>query len=227
MYKVYEGNSPYAFISYAHKDRRRVLPIAESLQLLGYRLWYDGGIKAGAEWPENIATHVDLSHTMIAFLTRRYLESVHCMQELQHARENQKEIVLVLFDESGIPDCLTGYSGLLTVDCKKEKLTASAVFELGRDDVLDSVLKHSQTDLEEYAKNNGKARFAMRRARLEKRLFRLAELEEKPELFQKNLRARAMTSLIACVAAISYAFIGPYTMDRLTENYDGDRKSVV
>lgn len=57
--RAYEGNEPYIFVSYAHKDSNHVLPIITSLQAQGFRVWYDAGIEAGTEWPEYIAGRLD------------------------------------------------------------------------------------------------------------------------------------------------------------------------
>ena len=56
--RAYEGREPYIFISYAHKDMAKVLPIIEGLAEKGFRIWYDAGIEAGTEWPEYIAEHL-------------------------------------------------------------------------------------------------------------------------------------------------------------------------
>ena len=36
--RAYEGKEPFIFISYAHKDSERVLPILAQLQRRGYRV---------------------------------------------------------------------------------------------------------------------------------------------------------------------------------------------
>ena len=36
---VYEGGEPFAFISYAHADSDRVLPLIRGLQQQGMRIW--------------------------------------------------------------------------------------------------------------------------------------------------------------------------------------------
>lgn len=46
---AYKGKEKYIFVSYAHKDSAKVLPIIENMQHAGYRIWYDTGIKAGTE----------------------------------------------------------------------------------------------------------------------------------------------------------------------------------
>ncbi|MBO4839226.1 MAG: toll/interleukin-1 receptor domain-containing protein [Lachnospiraceae bacterium] len=45
----YEGGRPYIFISYAHKDCDKVIPVLEDLNRRGYRVWYDDGIEPGSE----------------------------------------------------------------------------------------------------------------------------------------------------------------------------------
>ena len=56
--KAYNGSKPYIFISYAHADSSRVLPVVEAMQNQGFRIWFDMGIEAGTEWSNNIAKHL-------------------------------------------------------------------------------------------------------------------------------------------------------------------------
>ena len=35
----YQGQEPFAFFSYCHKDSDRVYPLIEELTELGYRIW--------------------------------------------------------------------------------------------------------------------------------------------------------------------------------------------
>ena len=51
----YAGHEPYIFLSYAHADAPAVMAIAARLEAAGLRVWYDGGIEVGSEWPEYIA----------------------------------------------------------------------------------------------------------------------------------------------------------------------------
>lgn len=48
----YNGNEPYIFISYAHKDNNTVYPVIARIQKDGYRAWFDEGIDPGTEWDE-------------------------------------------------------------------------------------------------------------------------------------------------------------------------------
>ena len=44
---AYEGQAPYIFISYAHKDTDRVFEIVSELARQNCRFWYDEGIAPG------------------------------------------------------------------------------------------------------------------------------------------------------------------------------------
>ena len=66
---------PYIFISYAHKDKKRVLPVIAELQERGYAVWYDAGIEAGSEWPRIIAERLSGCAMMIAFVSENYVVS--------------------------------------------------------------------------------------------------------------------------------------------------------
>ena len=57
-FEAYVGNEPYVFISYAHKDSEQVFKEISSLNSAGYKIWYDEGIEASTEWPEEIANAV-------------------------------------------------------------------------------------------------------------------------------------------------------------------------
>lgn len=82
--KTYEGNEPYIFISYAHRDSEQVLPIIAELVKRGYRIWYDDGIAPGSEWPEYIAQHLGNSSLLISMISDRYIDSNNCKRELTY-----------------------------------------------------------------------------------------------------------------------------------------------
>jgi len=88
---VYEGKEPYIFVSYAHKDADQVLRCIDALQKEGYRVWYDGGIEVGSEWPEYIGTHLAGCACVMAFISEHFVESMNCRQELALSQELRKE----------------------------------------------------------------------------------------------------------------------------------------
>ena len=96
---AYKGNRPYIFISYAHKDSDTVLPIIERLQKDGFRVWYDEGIAPGSNWDEYISDHLDQSACFLGFLSRAYVKSHNCKDELSLSRQKRKPMNLVYIDD--------------------------------------------------------------------------------------------------------------------------------
>ena len=100
----YRGNEPYAFISYAHRNKTEVLTIIGRMQAEGCRIWYDEGIDPGTEWAEHIAQQLTGRDYFIAFLSPEYLESTNCLDELSFARDRKKECLLVYLSNVTMPD---------------------------------------------------------------------------------------------------------------------------
>ena len=99
MISVYKGSEPYAFVSYSHKDTEPVLHILEKLNENGVRFWYDEGIEPGSLWANNIASHIEQCHIFIAFISRHYLASENCVDELIYARDHCQSRLLVFLDD--------------------------------------------------------------------------------------------------------------------------------
>lgn len=101
-----DESKPYIFISYSHKDSDRVYEIIQRLYDSGYNVWYDGGIDPGTEWDQNIATHVKGCSYFIAFVSEGYISSENCKDELNYARDLDKERLLVYLEDVALPDGL-------------------------------------------------------------------------------------------------------------------------
>ena len=96
----YKGRKPYIFISYAHADSERVWPILNRLAADGFRFWYDEGIDPGTEWADDIQHYLARCTYFFAFLSRSYLASDNCKDELHQARESQvKNRLLIYLDD--------------------------------------------------------------------------------------------------------------------------------
>lgn len=100
---AYSGDKSYAFVSYAHADKREVLPIISHVIHSGYRIWYDDGIDPGTDWDDNIARHVQECSFFIAFISRNYIESDNCRDELNFARDLKKERLLIYLEDVELP----------------------------------------------------------------------------------------------------------------------------
>ena len=99
----YKGNESYIFVSYAHKDDAAVWEIVENMQAAGFRVWFDRGIDPGTEWDEYIARKVQGCGYFIAFLSPNYLASSNCKDELNFARDLDKNRLLVYLEEVELP----------------------------------------------------------------------------------------------------------------------------
>lgn len=101
--KPYKGDENYIFISYSHRNMKEVLEFIETLQNNGYNVWYDEGIDPGTEWDDNIAKHIEGCAFFIAFITKEYIDSQNCRDEMSFARDLDKERLLVYAEDVDLP----------------------------------------------------------------------------------------------------------------------------
>ena len=99
----YEGDDAFIFVSYSHRNRDDALMIVERLQRDGYRVWYDEGIHPGSEWDEYIARYVANCTLFLALLSDEYLKSSNCKDELNYARNKEKNRVLIYLNDIDLP----------------------------------------------------------------------------------------------------------------------------
>lgn len=98
--KAYDGDLPYIFVSYAHKDSYRVLPVISALQDNGFRVWFDQGIEAGSEWPAFIAERLKNCSRVMAFVSNAFVESRNCRNEINYALNLNKEMLTVYLEQT-------------------------------------------------------------------------------------------------------------------------------
>ncbi len=102
-YPTYSGTDPYAFLSYAHGDADRVLPVIGALGDDRFRLWYDAGIEAGTNWPEVVASHLLHAEAVVFFLSARFLRSQNCIREVHYAVAERKAMICVYLEPVELP----------------------------------------------------------------------------------------------------------------------------
>ena len=98
--KIYEGKENYIFISYAHDDSGRVIPIIEELARKDFRIWYDSGIEPGGEWTEDISNHIRACAKMIFFVTEASVCSRNCRNEVNLALLRNKDVLVVYLEKA-------------------------------------------------------------------------------------------------------------------------------
>ena len=95
--KAYLGSDPYIFISYAHRDKDRVLPFIAALQQY-YNVWFDEGIHYGEEWEDEIIMHLKGCEIFVYMITPASLESSNCKDEIRTARDLNKKFINIMVD---------------------------------------------------------------------------------------------------------------------------------
>lgn len=100
VFKPYEGNEPYLFVSYAHANDAEVLEIISDMHRRGYRIWYDEGIEVGSEWQECIASHLAGAHLVIAFISNAYMRSDNCRREMHYALSKRIKTICVFLEST-------------------------------------------------------------------------------------------------------------------------------
>ncbi len=97
--EAYQGNLPYIFVSYSHKDRKFIEKVIAALQKNGYRVWFDEGIEVGTEWPQSIATRIKDCSIFLAFISNNSLASQNCTREINYAIKHRKEPVAIYMED--------------------------------------------------------------------------------------------------------------------------------
>lgn len=97
----YTGNLPYVFVSYSHKDARRVLPYLSGLQRAGYRIWYDEGIRKGSNWMVMLGERLKQCTNFLLFSSEHSVASKHVIGEINGALQCDTFVpIIVRLDES-------------------------------------------------------------------------------------------------------------------------------
>jgi hypothetical protein len=91
----YRGEDPYVFICYSHENTESVYPELAWLRDAGVNVWYDEGIPAGHEWPEELAKGIGGATAMLFFVTPQATFSKHCRSEVSYALSHDVRIVAV------------------------------------------------------------------------------------------------------------------------------------
>ena len=102
-FDAYAGEEPFVFVSYAHKDGYLVYPEIKALHDSGVRIWFDGGIDPGNEWPEDIAQALLKAQMFLVFITPSSVESQNVRNEINYAINKKKSFLAVHLQETQLP----------------------------------------------------------------------------------------------------------------------------
>lgn len=92
------------FISYASKDRERILDLVDRLDAAGVSVWIDQmSIEGATMWSQEIVEAIDSCRVLILAISPNSSESENVVKEVALASERRKKILPVCLEMSGIP----------------------------------------------------------------------------------------------------------------------------
>lgn len=100
----YKGNRNFIFVSYSHQDERTVVPYLAALQREGYRIWYDAGIRTGANWRILVGERQDDCTDFLLFSSKNAVASEEVQGEVNGSL-SKPEIghIIVRLDDAKFP----------------------------------------------------------------------------------------------------------------------------
>ena len=102
-FEAYSGEEPYLFVSYSHQDAHLVYPEIIQLRDAGYNIWYDEGVAASNEWPEEIANAVLGCSVFLCFISPRATASINCRNEINLALNEKKPFLAIHLEDTELP----------------------------------------------------------------------------------------------------------------------------
>ena len=130
--KAIDGDG-FIFISYAHADKREIMPYLAELDNQGYRYWYDTSIKAGSEWQGVIANNLANSSFVLAFISPSSAASEYCTKEINYATSKNKPFGAIYLKETKLSPVLEMHMASIQALKAKDYTTVK--------DCVDEVLK--------------------------------------------------------------------------------------
>ena len=99
--------SAEVFISYAARDRERVLGLVERLREAGVTVWIDqAGIDVSTMWSQEIVSAIKGCKVMLLSISPHSTESENVVKELALASERKKPIIPVYLEAAEIPETM-------------------------------------------------------------------------------------------------------------------------
>lgn len=92
---------PYAFVSYARRDKDYVVDLVEHLQRMGVVVWIDTETDYGERWPKLVRDKVDGCAAFVVVMSAASDESAWVEREVIRAQQREKPILPLLLD--GLP----------------------------------------------------------------------------------------------------------------------------
>lgn len=101
--EVYEGNQPFVFISYSHKDSDKCAEIRRILDCEHIRYWYDNGLNSGDDWNLVIAQHLIKAEVCLVLMSGDAAASEYVKNELNLAFNHRVKIQTLMLHQFDLP----------------------------------------------------------------------------------------------------------------------------
>ena len=125
------------FISYASKDRKRILDLVDRLSAAGVSVWIDQmGIEGATMWSQEIVAAIRDCKVLILAISKNSAGSENVVKEVALASEGRKRILPVYLEQADIPESMAyQLAGIQRVDFFEGQE------ELGKQSVIRALLK--------------------------------------------------------------------------------------
>ena len=87
----------YYFVSYSHKDYKKVLIDIIKYKENGIKIWYDRGLEVGKSWIEDVCRKIDSFNCkgVIAYYSDDFRKSSACNNEMMQTAESNKSLMII------------------------------------------------------------------------------------------------------------------------------------
>jgi hypothetical protein len=94
------------FISYAHKDYRKVEKLVELIEatIHDVRVWYDVGLSAGQDWWQHILDRIEWCDIFVSVISAKSQSSKACLAEYTYANSLNKPIINAVIKSGKLSD---------------------------------------------------------------------------------------------------------------------------
>jgi len=103
-FEAYNGDEPYLFVSYSHRDTNKVYPILDELSDNKYRIWYDEACENGNDFRDELRQRIKNSEAVLLFVSKSSMHSKFCGMEVIVAVENGKKLFPIFLDNEPVPE---------------------------------------------------------------------------------------------------------------------------
>ena len=108
---IYEGDEPYIFISYSHKDTLEMEKVRKIFDAKKVRYWYDDGLHSGDDWNMVIAKSLRNAAICLLLLSPNSATSDYVKNELNFAMNRRIPIHTLLLKRFELPEDIEMMTG--------------------------------------------------------------------------------------------------------------------